>query len=59
MGSWFDPAFAGTRVPTLNEVLDALAGRVKLVLELKTFSRKSEGMEDEVWEQDPAARIGR
>ncbi len=51
VGGWFDPAFAGTRVPTLNEVLDALAGRVKLVLELKTFSRKSEGMEDEVWEQ--------
>ena len=40
VGSWFAPEFAGTRVPTLNEVLDALAGRVKLVLELKTFSRK-------------------
>jgi glycerophosphoryl diester phosphodiesterase len=51
VGSWFSPEFAGTRVPTLNEVLDALAGRVKLVLELKTFSRKSEGMEDEVCEQ--------
>lgn len=51
VGSWFSPEFAGARVPLLSEVLDALAGRVKLVLELKTFSRKSEGMEDEVWAQ--------
>ncbi len=51
MGSWFAPEFAGTRVPTLAEVFDALAGRVKLVLEMKTFTRKSDGMEDLVWEQ--------
>ena len=51
VGSWFAPEFAGTRVPTLNEALDALTGRAKLVLELKTFTRKSEGMEDLVWEQ--------
>jgi len=51
VGSWFASEFAGARVPTLTEVLDALAGRVKFVLELKTFSRKSEGMEDLAWEQ--------
>ncbi|TDK25243.1 glycerophosphodiester phosphodiesterase [Arthrobacter crusticola] len=34
-GSWFGPAFAGVRVPTLHEVLTALAGRAGLLLEVK------------------------
>ncbi len=35
-GSWYSPAFAGTRVPTLGEFLDALAGsRSKAIVELK------------------------
>ncbi|WP_246199869.1 glycerophosphodiester phosphodiesterase [Arthrobacter zhaoguopingii] len=34
-GSWFGPAFAGERVPTLREVLAALAGRAGLLLEVK------------------------
>lgn len=35
-GSWFDPAFAGTQVPTLVEVLEWAAAVVDLCLELKT-----------------------
>lgn len=34
-GSWFSPSFAREQVPTLEEALDALAGRVGLNLELK------------------------
>jgi glycerophosphoryl diester phosphodiesterase len=35
-GSWFDPAYAGTLVPTLDEFLDALAGPGgRGILELK------------------------
>jgi len=41
-GSWKDPRYAGERVPTLEEALDATAGRVGLNLELK--SRRTEGL---------------
>ncbi|MEG8280859.1 glycerophosphodiester phosphodiesterase [Streptomyces sp. AHA2] len=35
-GSWFDPAYAGTRVPTLEQFVDRLERRhLKLVLEIK------------------------
>lgn len=37
-GSWYGPEFAGTRVPLLDEFLDALAGsRQKALLELKEY----------------------
>lgn len=46
-GSWFDPAFAGTRVPTLEEFLDVLAAsESKALIELKG-----------VWDADAAARF--
>lgn len=51
VGSWFSAEYAGLQAPTLAEALDALAGRVAMVLELKSFTRKSEGMEEEVWEE--------
>jgi glycerophosphoryl diester phosphodiesterase len=35
VGEWFDPSFAGERVPTLDEVIDLSRGRIKLNLELK------------------------
>ena len=41
-GSWKAVCFAGERIPTLEEILDATAGRVGLNLELK--SRRSEGL---------------
>ncbi|GAA4198845.1 glycerophosphodiester phosphodiesterase family protein [Actinocatenispora rupis] len=34
-GSWFDPRFAGATVPTLGELLDAIAGRATLLVEMK------------------------
>ncbi len=37
VGSWFDPEFAGQRVPTLEEVLAAVRGRSRLVIELKYY----------------------
>jgi glycerophosphoryl diester phosphodiesterase len=37
VGSWFDPAFSGERVPTLAEVLEEIRGKSKLVIELKYY----------------------
>src|SRR5262249_4573224 len=37
VGSWFDPAFAGERVPTLEEAINLCRGRIKLNIELKVF----------------------
>jgi glycerophosphoryl diester phosphodiesterase len=34
-GSWFDPGFAGEPLPTLDETLSLLAGRLRLNLEVK------------------------
>jgi glycerophosphoryl diester phosphodiesterase len=34
-GSWFAPEFAGERIPTLDEVLDLVKGKSKLIVELK------------------------
>lgn len=34
-GSWFSPAFAGERIPTLAEVLDEVGARLPLNIELK------------------------
>lgn len=34
-GRWFDAAFAGEPVPTLAEVLDLVAGRVEVCIEIK------------------------
>jgi glycerophosphoryl diester phosphodiesterase len=34
-GSWFDPRFAGERIPTLKEVLELTKGKVITVIEVK------------------------
>lgn len=34
-GSWFSPAYAGARIPVLDDVLDLCKGRVRLLVELK------------------------
>lgn len=47
-GAWFDPAFAGERIPTLAEVLDALGGRCLLNIELKSTSLPDHGLEQAV-----------
>ena len=35
-GSWFDPKFAGEQIPTLNEVLQEVDGRILLNVEIKS-----------------------
>ena len=35
-GSWFDPSFAGERIPTLDAVLDEVEGRILLNVEIKS-----------------------
>lgn len=37
VGSWFDPAFAGEKVPTLTEVIELCRGRMRLNIELKFY----------------------
>jgi glycerophosphoryl diester phosphodiesterase len=37
VGSWFDPAFAGERVPTLADVIGLCRGKIRLNIELKFF----------------------
>ena len=36
-GAWFNPKFAGERVPTLGEVLDWSQGRLGFLIELKNY----------------------
>jgi glycerophosphoryl diester phosphodiesterase len=44
-GSYFDPAFAGERIPTLKQVLEAIGSRLFLNIELKTTSLRDNGLE--------------
>lgn len=44
-GASFDPAFAGERIPTLEEVLDAVGERLLLNIELKSASLLNHGLE--------------
>jgi len=37
IGSWFAPEYSGERVPTLREVLAEVAGKSRLVIELKYY----------------------
>ncbi len=43
-GSYFDPAFAGERIPTLEEVLEAMGRRLLLNIELKTTGLRDNGL---------------
>ena len=47
-GSWFSPRFAGQTIPTLQEVIDRVGGRLLLNVELKTGSLRGEGLEERV-----------
>lgn len=44
-GITFDPAFAGERIPTLEEVLEAVGDLLLLSIELKNFSLRDNGLE--------------
>ncbi len=37
-GSWFGPAFAGERVPTLNEVLELVGNKIITNIEIQAYS---------------------
>jgi glycerophosphoryl diester phosphodiesterase len=49
-GRWFDPAFAGERVPSLDEVLDLVRGRALVLLEIKNGPMFYEGIEAQIAE---------
>jgi glycerophosphoryl diester phosphodiesterase len=47
-GRWFGPAFAGERVPSLDEVLDLVRGRASALLEIKNGPVFYEGIESQI-----------
>jgi len=47
-GSYFGPEFAGARIPTLDEALDAVGPQAVVNIEIKGTSVASEGLEREV-----------
>lgn len=52
-GAWFDPKFTGTRIPTLDEVLDALPPVILVNIEIKkadNASAETDGIEAAVAE---------
>jgi glycerophosphoryl diester phosphodiesterase len=49
-GSYFGPSFAGQRVPTLDEVFEAVGERLLFNIELKGISFRQDGMESVVAE---------
>ncbi len=46
-GSWFGQEFAGERIPTFEEVIDAFRGKIGLLIELKS-PELYPGMEEKV-----------
>jgi glycerophosphoryl diester phosphodiesterase len=57
-GSTFDPAFAGEHIPTLEEVLQCVGGRLLLNIELKTTSWRDNGLEQAVVAQVKQHSLG-
>lgn len=49
-GAWFDEKFAGERIPTLEEALQAIKGRCTLNIELKATSDMYPGIAEKVLE---------
>jgi glycerophosphoryl diester phosphodiesterase len=47
-GATFDPSFAGQRIPTLDEVLEAVGDRLLLNVELKSVGLRDDGLEQAV-----------
>jgi len=43
-GKWFDPRFAGERIPTLEEVFEAFGDRALYNIELKAFGVQDDGL---------------
>lgn len=56
-GAWFDPKFAGTRIPTLSEVFEAIGQRLYINVEIKSEGdTEGTGIEQKV--ADEIARFG-
>lgn len=49
-GGWFDARYAGERIPTLAEALDAMGGRLRINIEIKGRAWRSDGIEAEIAE---------
>lgn len=47
-GSWFDERFAGAKIPTLDEVFEALGDRLLFNVEIKSEQQTSDGVEQVV-----------
>lgn len=47
-GSWFGSKFAGTRIPTLDEVFDAVGQKLYINIEIKSLSVHGDGVEEAV-----------
>jgi len=47
-GSYFDPKYAGTRVPTLDEVFEAIGKRTRINVEIKADTTDDTGVEVKV-----------
>lgn len=47
-GAYFDTKFAGTRIPTLDEVFEAVGGRLYVNVEIKSVSAETDGVEEVV-----------
>ena len=49
-GSWMDPRFAGTLIPTLDEVFEAVGSKLLMNVEIKCEHLSSHGIEQQVAE---------
>ena len=49
-GSYFDAKYAGTRIPTLDEVFEAIGKRTRINVEIKAEGLRSDGVEVKVAE---------
>lgn len=47
-GRWFGPGYAGLRVPTLDEVFEAIGGRLLVNVEIKSLALEPDGLEDAI-----------
>ena len=51
-GSWFDEKYNDEKIPTLNQVMNLINGRVKLLIEIKGGDEEYPGLENKVVEID-------
>ncbi len=47
-GSWFAERYAGEHIPLLTDVLDAVGGKLRINIEIKGRSFRSDGIEEEI-----------